>query len=72
MTPPKFDIGQLVHCFRSGPGNTSFDFVGTVISSNDTGDEADGVSWWEYAVTNAPHILSAFPVLIWEHEMEAI
>jgi hypothetical protein len=71
-TPAKFDIGQLVHCFRSGPGHSSFDFVGIVISRQDVGDEADGISWWEYAVTNAPYVLAHYPVLIWEHEMEAL
>ena len=71
----KFKVGDRVHCYRKETWSESpFDFEGVVLEANDTGDEADGVEWWEYKVTNAPFIISPeFPLLIWEHEMyEAI
>lgn len=71
MRKNKFKVGQLVRCYRPpGPTLSDFDFIGTVISVADAGDEEAPA--WEYAVTNAPTIPGGgVPVLIWEHEMEA-
>ena len=62
--PFKFNIGDVVHCYRED----DFDFVGRVIMRAQLSDDTPN----EYEVTNAPVSFTLFPVLIWETEMEKV
>lgn len=59
----KYNVGDVVHCFRGTPYVTSFDFTGEILSLADTGEG------WEYEVKNAPMTLFGPPCLIWESEI---
>jgi hypothetical protein len=68
----KYNIGDVVHCYRKETlTQTGFDFTGVILSVANAGyiDEED----WEYDVENAP-IISFFGqrCLIWESEITAL
>jgi hypothetical protein len=67
--PPKFEIGDCVHCFREENIFASgFDFIGRVVKRAQVDDT------WEYEVTNAPKLFpgSMYPLLLWESEMTPV